>query len=436
MTVAAAHITHAQSKEMSLKDVLQRTSVGNRQLQIRALELKRADELVKEAKSYLLPSVQFNSSYLVFAERPVIYLRNETTSPKLNDVKYGGRYAFDGTVTANYQLINPSAKVEIASAELQRHLGEHQLYQLEEQLAFELSQMYYTILLYKQQKKVFLQSLERNEQALSVARNLFLQGKGLKTDTLSHSIAVQNIRLSISSIDKRIHVGLLQMKQLMGVEQDTEIELSDSLVINTEAAAFDIESADFETAVENRQDLLISKLEVERYRLLQQKAKTTFKPQLMIFAQYQVQSQADDYRFSNYNFPRTSFAGVRLSIPLYNGNRTKYKVAGSSFNIKQQELAVADLRSKVQTELVSLAIKLNEEKKQLQIRQQHIQSAMVNYAMINERYRAGLSTRLELADADLLLTTVRLEELGLFYSIQLIYLEMQKNMGSLKLNRK
>ena len=118
MMVAATQITQAQSTEMSLKDVLQMAAAGNRQLQMRALEMKRADELVKEAKSHLLPSVQFNSSYLVFAERPVIYLRDETATPKANDIKYGGRLAFDANVTAVYAITNPVAKSEIKSASL------------------------------------------------------------------------------------------------------------------------------------------------------------------------------------------------------------------------------------------------------------------------------------------------------------------------------
>ena len=91
----------AQTKEISLRDALLIASKGNRQLQIRQLENKKAAEAVKEAKSFLLPTVTANSGYTIFTERPVIFLRNENSSPKLNDMKTGGRFSFDGKYPAH-----------------------------------------------------------------------------------------------------------------------------------------------------------------------------------------------------------------------------------------------------------------------------------------------------------------------------------------------
>ncbi|QNA45938.1 TolC family protein [Lacibacter sediminis] len=433
LSVASTQITQAQSTEMSLKDVLQVVSVGNRQLQIRALELKRADELVKEAKSYLLPSVQFNSSYLVFAERPVIYLRDETATPKANDIKYGGRLAFDANVTAVYAITNPVAKSELKSAVLQKQMDVQSKRAYEEQLAMEVSQLYYTVLFYEKQKKVLMQSLWRNEQALTDAKNLFLQGKNLKTDTLSHFISVQNIRLAISSLDNQVQIAFLQLKQLMGIESTMDISLSDTLSVEADAAAFEIAASLVDIARQNRTDISMSKLGIEQRKIQLQKTKAMYKPQLLTFAQYQVQSQADDFGFRYYGLPRTSFAGLRLSIPLYSGNRLKYQSTAVSVSVKQQELALADLDTKVQTKLTALSLRLQDEKSQWAIQKQNVEAALINYKMSNERYRSGLSNRLELNDAELALTKAKLEESRLQYSIQLLFVDLKKEMGVLKL---
>ena len=92
----AANTMSAQTKELSLQVALQMASKGNRKLQIQWLENRKAAEAVKEAKSFLLPTVTANGGYTVYGERPVIYLRNENGSPKLDDVKYGGRFSMDG----------------------------------------------------------------------------------------------------------------------------------------------------------------------------------------------------------------------------------------------------------------------------------------------------------------------------------------------------
>lgn len=433
MTVAATQIIQAQSTEMSLKDVLQMASAGNRQLQMRTLEMKRADELLKEAKSYLLPSVQFNSSYMLFAERPVIYLRDETATPKANDIKYGGRLAFDANVTAVYAITNPVAKSEIKSAVLQQKIEMQNKRAYEEQLAMELSQLYYTALFYTQQKKVLQQSRLRNEQALLDAKNLFLQGKNLKTDTLSHFISVQNIRLAISSLENQIRIASLQLKQLMGIENTMDISFSDSLSVESEIIANNISASIVEIARQSRADISLSMLGIEQRKIQLLKTKAVYKPQLLAFAQYQVQSQADDYRFRYYRLPRTSFTGLRLSIPIYTGNRVKYQSSATTILIKQHELALADLETKVQTSLTALSLRLQDEKSQWAIQKQNVEAALINYNMINERYRAGLSNRLELTDAELALTKVKLEESRLQYSIQLLLIDLKKGMGVLKL---
>lgn len=45
---------------------------GNRQLQIKWLESQKMAEAVKEAQSFLLPSVVANGSYNIYGERPEI----------------------------------------------------------------------------------------------------------------------------------------------------------------------------------------------------------------------------------------------------------------------------------------------------------------------------------------------------------------------------
>lgn len=420
-------------QQMSLKDVLQVTAKGNRQLQIRSLELKRSEEMVKDAKSFLLPSVQLNSSYLFFAERPVIYLRDESAMPKAIDTKYGGRLAFDANVTAVYGLTNPVVKNQVKSAALQWRTELQNKKALEEQLVVEISQLYYTVLFYEQQKQVLLQSRQRNEQALTDAKNLFLQGKNLKTDTLSHFIAVQNIKLAVSAVENQIQVTLIQMKQVMGIELSEELSLTDSLAIESDVAHQIISSSAMEIAGNHRPDLHLAKLQLEQSRLQAERVRSMYKPQLQVFAQYQVQSQADDFRFKYYGLPRTSFAGIRLTVPLYSGNRLKYQSTNASITIKQQELLLADLTRKTETTIATLSVKLQNEVKQWSIQKQNVTAAFTGYQMIHERYKAGLGSRLELADAELLLTQARLEDTRLQYSIRLLAMDYQKALGTLTL---
>lgn len=433
LIIMSANNIMAQTQELSLVQALQRASKGNRVLQMQLLESRKAAEAVKEAKSFLKPTVGLNSSYSIYAERPVIYLRNETTSPKVNDVKFGGRFAFDGAVTATYPILDPGTRSNIKLAGIHEAIAKETMKGTEEQLAMEISQLYLTIIFQKEEKQLLEQSLLRNQRALKDSRSLFMQGKNLKTDTLSNFISVQNLQAAISALDNNIHVYSLQLKQLMGIEEAIEFIYTDSMNTQSLVSDFLVSNSALPVAFDNRKDIKIYALQIDEANQQLNGIKASFKPQLSVIAQYQLQSQADNFRMKDYGLPRTSFAGVKLSIPIYSGGRLKYKTSQSALAIKQSELALAELMTKVKTELVSVSANLQEAYNQWQIQKQNVDAAQINYSMMNDRYRYGMGTRLELSDAELALTKAKLKNLESVYNIKILELQLKKSMGLLLL---
>ncbi len=431
LLLLSANNLSAQTKNLALDEAIQLARKGNRQLQIQALNNRVTDEAVKEARSYLLPSVTANGSYSVYTERPVIYLRNETGSPKLDDVKYGGRYAFDGSITATYPLLKPVHQSNIRLAKINTLISREETKSTEEQLALNVSQLYLTVLLHQQQVQVLKQSLVRNELALKDSRSLFLQGKNLKTDTLSNYISIKNLEANISALENNIHVISTELKQLLALDTEINIVYTDSLNVNDSRPTIDEGTTGLDLALNNRNDLKVQSLLVEQGKEKIDQEKANFKPQLSAIAQYQLQSQADNLRIWNNGLPRTSFAGVRLNIPLYAGNRLKYRTTQAELSVKQNELALQEMKSSIHTELISLRANLDEAKRQWQIQEENVKAATVNYTMMNDRYRYGLGSRLELTDAELALTKARLGNLQAVYAIRLAELQLMKAMGLL-----
>ena len=431
LLLLSANNLSAQTKNLALDEAIQLARKGNRQLQIQALNNRVADEAVKEARSYLLPSVTANGSYSVYTERPVIYLRNETGSPKLDDVKYGGRYAFDGSITATYPLLKPVQQSNIRLAKINTLISREETKSTEEQLALQVSQLYLTVLLHQQQVQVLKQSLSRNELALKDSRSHFLQGKNLKTDTLSNYISIKNLEANISALENNIHVISTELKQLLAIDTEINIVYTDSLNVNDSRPTIDEGNTGLDLALNNRNDLKVQSLRVEQGKEKIDHEKANFKPQLSAIAQYQLQSQADNLRIWNNGLPRTSFAGVRLNIPLYAGNRLKYRTTQAELSVKQNELALQEMKSSIHTELISLRANLDEAKRQWQIQEENVKAATINYTMMNDRYRYGLGSRLELTDAELALTKARLGNLQAVYAIRLAELQLMKAMGLL-----
>ncbi|MBC6492797.1 TolC family protein [Flavihumibacter stibioxidans] len=423
----------AQEKTLSLKDALQQAATGNRQLQIQAMENQRSAITVREKKSLLLPTVNVYGGYTLNTERPVIYLRNENQDIKLNDVRYGGRHSFEGVISAAYPLLNPVIKSSILDAGIQEEIGRQQTKQVEEQLAMNVSQVYLAILLNGEQLALLRQSMKRNEKALADSRSLFLQGKSLKTDTLANYIAIQNLVSAISSLQNNTEVLKLQLKQLMGIDDSIKIVLNDTLENQIDHIVITHPDSLLFTAMNNRKDIIAAELQVEQKREQQQAARANYKPQLWAIAQYQLQGQADNLKIWDYRIPRTSFAGLRLSIPIYNGGRQKYQDRQAMISIGQSEKTLADLKSTIGTEVHAANANLGESWRQLVIQDQNVEAAQINYNMMHDRYTHGLGSRLELSDAELALTKARLNRVQAIYQIRLTELQMKKATGTLAL---
>jgi len=433
-TLFIVHTLVAQTMELSLQEALQLASKGNRTLQMQVLQSLKAAEVLKETKSYMLPSVSAGTAYNIYGERPVIFFRNEAASPKLNEVRFGGRFAFDGIISADYPLLNPGIQSGIRSAGIDREIEKHKVKNTEEQLALDITRHYLAIQMNREQGRLLEQSLDRNEQALKDSRALFLQGKNLKTDTLSNYIVVQNLKASISMLENNSYILILQLKQMMGVDEGVSLLLTENFFGAVEEDMGLAASDGISLALNNRSDIRIQNLEIDRAKEKIKSEKSIFLPALRAVAQYQVQNQADNFPFGKFGFPGTSFVGVRLSIPVYSGNRQRYKSQQAKLSVEQSELALEELRNSVSTELVSLQSALQEAVNQWHIRQQNVQAAEINFRMMNDRYRHGLGSRLELTDAELALTAAKLENLKAIYSIRITRLQLKKAMGMMQLN--
>lgn len=422
-----------QEKTLSLKDALKLAATSNRQLQIQAMENQRSAIAVREKKSLLLPTVNVYGGYTLNTERPVIFLRNENQDIKLNDVKYGGRHSFEGVISAAYPLLNPVIKSSILDAGIQEEIGRQQTKQVEEQLAMNISQVYLTILLNGEQLALLRQSMKRNEKALADSRSLFLQGKSLKTDTLANYIAIQNLVSAISSLQNNTEVLNLQLKQLMGIDDSITIVLNDTLENQIDHIVISHPDSLLFTAMNNRKDKIAAELQVRQKREQKRAARANYKPQLWAVAQYQLQGQADNLKIRDYRIPRTSFAGLRLSIPVYNGGRQKYQDRQAMISIGQSEKALAELKSTIGTEVHAENASLGESWRQLVIQEQNVEAAQINYNMMHDRYTHGLASRLELSDAELALTKARLNRVQAIYQIRLTELQLKKATGTLAL---
>lgn len=84
-------------------------------------------------------------------------------------------------------------------------------------------------------------------------------------------------------------------------------------------------------------------------------------------------------------------------------------------------------------ELAAIISRWKEANTQLVVQKTTVKAAELTYTMTNDRYKNGLSSRLELTDAELALTQGKINYLQAVYNLKVLSVELQRSLGLLKL---
>ncbi|MGJ1266784.1 TolC family protein [Sphingobacterium spiritivorum] len=427
----------AQKKALSLKEALTLARQGNKTLQVQLLEEKNVAEQTRESKGLLLPDISAGVAYSYYFDRQNIFLPGSFagTNKAVQEVAVGGKNTFNGFVSVHQPVIDLGASRLTKASKINEKIQSEKTEDIKSRVALGVSIRYLDILMMKRQLSLLEQSHERNVKALKDSRALLAQGRGLKSDTLRSFIAVENLRSSVSYLKNNIEVAGIELKRLMGLDEPQELELTDELEsdVQTNRADFLTIGEALNIAGSNRNDLNMQQLaiELQEQKLSVKKAKLL--PKLSVIGQYQVQAQADNLKFNNYVWPRTSFLGLQLSVPVFNGGRSKSRISQAKILAQQEQVKLNDLKDEVKTTLASIISKWKEASSQLEIQATTVRSAELNHQMTDDRFKNGLGSRLELTDAELALTQAKINYLQAMYNLRILHTELQHALGLLEL---
>jgi outer membrane protein TolC len=437
LLIGSSKTLHAQKKMLALKDALEMAKQGNKAIQMQILEEIHARELTNEAKGGLLPSISANAAYSRYFDRQVIFLPGSFagTDKAVQDVAVGGKNVYNVFATLNQPILAPGTHHLTKASKINESIQNEKTADLKSQIALLVSTRYLDMLMMNSQLDLLEQSLQRNKKALQDSRSLLAQGRGLKSDTLRSFVAVANLESSVSYLKNNVTVAGIELKRLIGLEDPAEIELSDNLELNIETSQQEFHQVDAALAIaeKNRKDLTIQELTIALQQKKIKVIQAELLPQLSLIGQYQLQAQADNFKFGQYALPRTSFLGLQLTVPVFNGNRTKSKINQSKIKMRQEEIRLNDLKDEVKTELATLISQWKEAVNQLNIQEKTVQSATLNHQMVDDRFKNSLGSRLELTDAELALTQAKINNLNAIYKIQVLHVKLNHAVGQLSL---
>ncbi|MEI7528390.1 MAG: TolC family protein [Elusimicrobiota bacterium] len=264
-----------------------------------------------------------------------------------------------------------------------------------------VTQLYYSVLLTKTMADIQKETLELSKQHLVTIEAQYKQGLASDLAVLRQKVEVSNNEPAVTQTLNYYEEGLLELKNLLGLEPDAEVALSGSMSCAAPSASGleELYARAMAARPEYRLAGLAKKLALESITL----ERAGHYPYLAAFASRQFQGQTNGTVPDSTQRSLSLTAGMRLSLPLYSGGAvgSKVKQAGLQLDIAGENLKNTGRELKIAVKKAWL--EQNEAAQRLGSQTTAVETARKALTATETRFRNGLAGQLDLNDATLAL---------------------------------
>ena len=376
-------------------------TVATAQQKISLTETAKAPEVNYEASyNYLKPKIVIPLGGVDFQFAPVHNLATD----------FNASYAlFDfGRIKANINRSKDNLK-----------LAQHNVEFVKNQLAYQVSNVFYNIVYLKKAIAIQDSVLSFLNDNKIVTDNKLKNGDALKIDLLniqSTYDAEQNRKVDLqNSLDKQLNL----------LEYTTGIKKSNGSIFDFDVTLSDVDAA-FSAAQANNVDFLLAKDKIKQSQSDLEIVKLGNQPYIGLHAAAGIKNgYVPDVNELKFNY----VAGVSLSVPIYNGGKTKQQVKLQENIIKQNELSVESLNSNYKKDINQAITDIKSNYERINNTKGQIEQAKAAQQLAAIRFKNGVGTNLELTNASTNVQRAALTKLQYEYQLCIAKLELAKLMG-------
>lgn len=411
----------SQTIQLTLDDAIKMAIESNSNTKIAKMDIKKAQAAVDQAFGNVYPSLNFNSNFTHFIEKPVFpfpdfeaLIGNATygalaeegliTQDRLNQVlRPIGTELQAFALSNNYEATAEATQILFNSAVF-RGIGASEIYVDASKVIYDatvaktildVKKAFFGILLLQESLEITNKSLVNFEENLANVRALNNEGLVSEYNLLQAEVQLENFKPTVLQVENSLKSAKDGLKVLLSIEMDKDIELIGELNYND----MDLKKDEYYIDKAHSKNLDLKSLEykIEIDNAFVDLDRSAYWPSVAAFGNYTFGGQADDFNFLNY---RQSIVGVSLSINLFNGMQTKKKVEQSLIAVDQTREQYKLLKEAIASQVRTQLLEIKRVKENLAAQERNVQLAEKGYSIAQTRFKEGTGTQLELLNAE------------------------------------
>ena len=421
---------------ITLEDAWELATKYNKDLQIAQEQVTVADGQVREAWSAALPNLSASGQYQRNLETPVFYISMtdpNTGQEETQTFKMGEDNAYAGVLTVEQPLwLAGKIGLGLKAAKLYRNLSEESLRSAGVNLRYQVANSFYGVLLARALVEVAQESYDLTLKHKNRVHRLFEQGQVSEYDVIRADVQAANQQPGVIEAENQLALAENALKSLLGIDLNDEVVFEGKLAA-IERAPLPADEA-YRIAMRNRPEQQMINLQRQLNSVqLTAESRNIYWPNFFLSADATWQTQSGDFEFQDYEWNRSVSAYLRVSIPLFDGFRTKARkqeVRAQGRQLLHQEIQFHD---GLRLELQQILDTIQTAEERLQAQQQTVEQAERGLEIAEVRYESGISTLLEILDAQLALRVAKTEYSKSVYDQRIAIFSLERALGQLGL---
>lgn len=384
----------AQAQVWTLQQCIDTAQVYNKALQMSRNNIAISQQRQKEARANLIPKITANADYKYFTDLPTQLMPASIfggPAGTFKETQFGVPHNINANLQLTMPLYNPQVFGAMQSTKIAAELSGLQLQKTEEQIYFDISNLYYNGQLLLRQLSFIDSNIVNTSKLLKNMQLLKEQLMAKGTDVSKVQLQKEQLETQRELVSSKYEQVMNALKFSMGIPLDQYMLIEPEILYkksNEYAAtpAIDIRLANTQSK------LLLSELNTLKKSKL---------PSVSLFGTYGKTGFGYDKQPNDFlKFYPIGFAGIQISYPLFNGTVTQRKISQKKLEVKNSELQIQIVTEQNAMQTINAKRQMAVAKKSIETNSSQIKLAQTIYEQTVLQQKQGTASLTDVLLAD------------------------------------
>ena len=403
---------------LTLDEALQVALSDNPTVKVADKTIQKKQYAKKGTYAALWPEISASATYQRYIKKQRLHFNGD-------DIEIGTANNISAGINAGMPLVNAQLWKSLKLSAMDVELAVEQARSSRIDMVEQVSKAFYQVLLAKDSYDVYKRVYDNAVENHRIIEKRYSVGQVSEYDFIRSQVSVANAEPNVFNAENSIVLALWQLKALLGVDLEKDIDCAGRLAdyeveLNAQIEMGDLSNNSTMKQLDIQSDMLEQALKIKRAANL---------PTLALSVGYNYVVMNETLDFSEYKWNPYSVAAFSLNIPIFAGGKRRAEINQAKIDIETLQLQKENTERQLRTAMMSYYSNMLTNVKQFHASSQTISQAKRGYEIAVKRYEVGGGTLVDVDNSQLAYTQAELSRSTAIFNYLTNQVSMAKVMG-------